>query len=97
MVDAMRSSVPGRELVRLGRRGGRFSLLVAAGSGRRGEAQGSRGPAPPAPAQAGGGPTGRGGNAQGAGRPPPPAAAEHGAAQTCQIAARTREIVASTI
>jgi len=35
----MRSSAPGRELVRLGRRGGRFSLLVAAGSGRRGEAR----------------------------------------------------------
>ena len=56
MLDAMRSPASGRELVRVGRRGGRFSLLVAAGSGRRGEAlalavtgsaersQGQRGP-----------------------------------------------------
>ena len=71
MVDATRSSAPGGELVRLGRRGGRFSLLVAAGSGRRGEAQAGRRPAPPAAVAC--------------------------AAQTCQIAPRTREIVASTI
>jgi len=44
----MRSSAPGRGLVRLGCRGGRFSLLVAAGSGRRGEARDSRRPATPA-------------------------------------------------
>src|SRR5438034_11147252 len=53
MVDALRSSVPGRGLVRLGRRGGRFSLPVAAGSGRRGEAPGSRRPAPPAADESG--------------------------------------------
>jgi hypothetical protein len=33
--------------------GGRFSLLVAAGSGRRGEAQDPRRPAPPAAAESG--------------------------------------------
>jgi hypothetical protein len=41
MVDAMRSHAPGRELVRLGHRGGRSAMLAASVSGRRGEAQGS--------------------------------------------------------
>ena len=48
MVDAMRSPAPGRELVRLGRRGGRLPMPGASVSGRRGEAQARWRPAPPA-------------------------------------------------
>src|SRR5207244_8436874 len=50
MVDAMRSPTAGRELVRLGRRGGRLPMLAASVSGRRGEVQAWRRPAPPAAA-----------------------------------------------
>ena len=50
MGDAMRSPTAGRELVRLGRRGGRLPMLEASVSGRLGEAQARWRPAPPAAA-----------------------------------------------
>src|SRR5256885_12603111 len=50
MGDSMRSPTAGRELVRLGRRGGRSPMRAASVSGRLGEAQARRRPAPPAAA-----------------------------------------------
>ena len=47
MGDAMRSPTAGRELVRLGRRGGRSPMLPASVRGRLGEAQARRRPATP--------------------------------------------------
>jgi len=47
MVDATRSSGPGRELARLGRAGGLVAMLEASVPGRRREADGLRGPASP--------------------------------------------------
>ena len=50
MGDVMRSPTAGRELVRLGRRGGRLPMPDASVSGRLGEAQARWRPAPPAAA-----------------------------------------------